>query len=78
MTSIHESKKSEVVQTPLLLFECTLKNGAVERWSTHRASAGGSLYSARVLRHNLFEFRAASAEGVDGVSRVSVTLANAD
>ena len=78
MTTIHEIKKSEVVQTPLLLFECTMPNGVVERWSTHRASMDGHVYEARVLRHNLFEIRAAAAEGVDAASRVSVTLANAD
>ena len=76
--TIHEVKRSEVVQTPLLLFECTLPNGAVERWSTHRVDVDGQVYEARVLRHNLFEIRAASADGIDAVSRVSVTLANAD
>ena len=78
MATIHDVKTSEVVQTPLYLFECTLPSGAVERWSTHRASVDGQVYEARVLRHNLFEIRAASAEGIDATSRVSVTLANAD
>ena len=38
----------------------------------------GHRYHARVLRHNVFDLRSASEEGIDALSRVSVTLANAD
>ena len=78
MRTIHESKRSEVVQTPLYLFECAMANGTTERWSTHRATVDGQVYEARVLRHNLFEVRAGAADGIDAISRVSLTLANAD
>jgi hypothetical protein len=78
MTSIYEIKQREVTDTPVLLFECQLSNGAVERWSTHQIQIGGNTYKARVLRHNLFDIRSMSDDGVDGLSKVSITLANAD
>lgn len=78
MPTIHELKELEVTETPLLLFECEAATGAIERWSTHRVEYGGQVYSARVLRHNLFEIKAGSEDGVDLVSKLSVTLANAD
>jgi len=78
MPTIYELKGMEVTETPLLLFECQLSSGSIERWSTHRVEYGGQVYDARVLRHNLFEIKAGSEDGVDLVSRLSVTLANAD
>ncbi len=78
MTSIYEIKQREVTDTPVLLFECLLSNGSTERWSTHQVEVDGNLYKARVLRHNLFDIRAMSEDGVDGLSKVSITLANAD
>jgi hypothetical protein len=78
MQNIYELKEQAVTETPLLVFECALADGRVERWSTHRASADGAVYEARVLRHDVFEIQAASDQGVDGIPRVSVTLANAD
>ena len=38
----------------------------------------GSVYEARVLQHNVFEIQAASDQGVDGIPRISMVLANAD
>ncbi len=78
MASAHDLKELATVETPLLLFECRLKSGAVERWGTHAVEVGGSQYLARVLRHNLFEMRSGSDDGVDGLAKVSLTLANAD
>src|SRR5512132_3404418 len=78
MQNIFELKEQAVTETPLLVFECALADGRVERWSTHRASADGVVYEPRVLRHDVFEIQAASDQGVDGIPRVSVTLANAD
>lgn len=78
MTSIFELKEQEITETPLLVFECALADGRVERWSTHRVSAGGATYEARVLEHNVFEIQAGSEQGVDGIPRISLTLANAD
>src|SRR5512133_1826302 len=78
MQNIFELKEQAVTETPLLVFECALADGRVERWSTHRVSADGVVYEARVLRHDVFEIQAASDQGVDGIPRVSVALANAD
>ncbi len=78
MKSVHELKTGTVVDTPVLLFECTLLSGTVERWSTHAITSGGNAFSARVLQHNLLEFSSSSNESIDAVSRVSLTLANAD
>src|SRR5512133_386059 len=78
MQNIFELKEQAVTETPLLVFECALPDGRVERWSTHRVSADGEVYEARVLRHDVFEIQAASDQGVDGIPRVSIVLANAD
>lgn len=78
MKSIHEIKRQEVADTPILLFDCELTNGEVVRWSTHRVRIGEYSYQARVLRHNLFEMRAMSDDSVDGIAKISVVLANAD
>jgi hypothetical protein len=78
MQSIFEIKEQEITETPLLVFECALPNGQVERWSTHRVVVGGSGYEARVLQHNVFEIQTSSDQGVDGIPRISIALANAD
>lgn len=78
MTSIQELKELETPGTPLFLFECTLKSGDVQRWSTHKVTVDGQQYLARVLRHNLFELKSSSEAATDAVAKVSITLANAD
>src|SRR5690348_3363796 len=78
MPTILDLKEQEITETPLLVFECALVDGRVERWSTHRVSAGDVTYEARVLRHNVFEMQAGSEQGVDGIPQISVVLANAD
>src|SRR3982751_592254 len=78
MQSIFELKEQAITETPLLVFECALADGRVERWSTHRIVAGGATYEARVQQHTVFEMQAASDQGVDGIPRISVVLANAD
>src|SRR5436853_2187926 len=78
MPSITDVKELETPETPLFLFECTLKSGDVNRWSTHQVTVEGQTYEARVLRHNLFEMKSSYDEATDGISKVSVTLANAD
>jgi len=78
MATINELKERAVTETPLLLFECELVSGAVERWSTHGVEFEGARYEARVLRHNLFEMRSGSDDGIDALARISITLANAD
>ncbi len=76
--SISVLKEQEITETPLLLFECALSSGEVERWSTHGVVFEGAEYEPRVLRHNVLETRSLSDEGIDTVARVSITLANAD
>lgn len=78
MANIHEMKRSETPETPVLLFDCTLTDGRTERWATHAATVGGESYEARVLRHNSFELRAGTEDGVDAAGRFAVTLDNVD
>jgi hypothetical protein len=78
MASIHDAKRAEVCETPILLFECRLSSGSVERWSTHKVVLDGSTYASRVLKHNVFDIRSGSDGGVDASARLVVTLANAD
>src|ERR1041385_1351218 len=76
MPTIDQLKEQETPPTPLFLFDCVLKSGATERWGTHAVNFGGNSYDARLLRHNLFELRASSEDGLDGSAKISVTLAN--
>src|SRR5262245_57983236 len=78
MPTIFEEKELAITETPLLVFDCVLANGTTERWSTHRVTVGGETYEARVLQHNTFEMQTASEQGVDGIPRISILLANAD
>jgi hypothetical protein len=78
VSAIQDLKELETPGTPLFLFECTLKSGDVQRWSTHKVAVDGQLYLARVLKHNLFELKSSSETATDAVARVSITLANAD
>src|SRR5881628_3828231 len=78
MSTIFQHKEQTATETPMLLFDCALSNGQVERWSTHRVAVDGVIYQPKVLRHNLFEMQTASDLGVDGIPKASITLANAD
>src|SRR5437868_15215280 len=78
MSTIFQHKERAATETPILLFDCALSNGNIERWSTHTVVVDGQSYQPRVLRHNLFELQTASDLGVDAIPRVSITLANAD
>src|SRR5450432_2557087 len=78
MQTIFDLRAAEVTDTPLLVFDCVLSNGQTEQWSTHRVTAGGKTYQARVLQHSIFEIQTASDQGVDGIPKISIVLANAD
>lgn len=78
MSGIHEMKRQEEMETPLLLFECTLSDGSTERWSTHRVTADGFSYEPRVLRHGGFEMRLGGEEAVDLGARFTLTVSNVD
>ena len=78
MATINQIKQSPQSDTPLLLFQCVLPSGAIEYWSTHKITFNGQVYSARVLKHNLFELQLSADEAMDGISQLALTLANAD
>ena len=78
MPSPYALKDQTILETPILLFDCTLSSGEVQRWSTHQVTFDGHDYAARVLAHNAFDMRASGDDGIEAVSRVAVTLANAD
>ncbi len=78
MATIIDLKELEAPGTPLLLFDCILTSGDVQHWSTHNVTANGKSYLARVLKHNLFELKSSPEATTDAISKVSVTLANAD
>ncbi len=78
MTPINVLKELEVPGTPLLLFDCTLPTGDAQHWSTHNVTVNGQQYLSRVLKHNLFDLNSSPEAATDGVSIVSITLANAD
>ena len=77
MQTIFDLKEQAVTDTPLLLFDCVLPDGRTEHWSTHTVTVNAMPYAARVLQHNVFELQASSDQGVDGVPRISLVLANA-
>ncbi len=76
--TINELKQQGLSDTPLILFECVMPSGDVERWSTHEVTFSSDLYSARVLQHDLFEMQLSADDAMDGLSQLSLTLANAD
>ncbi len=78
MSTIYSLTEQAITDTPLLLFDCTLANGHTESWCTHGITVNGKAYAARVLEHSAFEMQPASAQGVDGLSQISIVLANAD
>lgn len=78
MQTIENLKNQPFTETPLFLFECKFASGAVEHWSSHAVTVDGQSYRARVLGHNVFEWKLSADEGADTGSKISLTLANAD
>src|ERR1700753_4164331 len=78
MAAINEVKQYPESDTPLLLFRCVLPSGDVECWGTHAIGFNGEFYAARVLKHNLFDLQLSADDAMDGISQLSITLANAD
>ncbi len=78
MGTINAVKQLAEADTPLLFFECVLPSGDTEYWSTHSIEFNGAPYSARVLKHNLFDLQLSADDAMDGISQLSLTLANAD
>src|SRR3954468_10103605 len=78
MPAMNDLKQLAETDTPLLLFQCTFPSGHTEHWSTHSINFNGDLYSARLLKHNLFDLQLSADDAMDGISQVAITLANAD
>src|SRR5690349_20186875 len=78
MATINQVKQLPEADTPLLFFECVLPSGDVQYWSTHAIQFNGRNYAARVLKHNLFDLQLSADDAMDGISQMSITLANAD
>lgn len=78
MQSPFVAKEAAQADTPVFLFDCTLADGSVQRWSSQSIQISGQAYDARVLKHNLFEAQVASDTQIGGSPRLSFELANAD
>ncbi len=78
MGTINAVKQLAEADTPLLFFQCVMPSGNTEYWCTHSISFNGQLHSARVLRHNLFDLQLSADDAMDGITQLSITLANAD
>jgi hypothetical protein len=78
MSTINQIKQLAEADTPLLFFQCVLPSGPTQYWSTHTIPFAGNTYSAIVLKHNLFDLQLAADDAMDGITRLSLTLANAD
>src|SRR3954469_3289355 len=78
MPTINELKQQGLSDTPLVLFDCLMPTGDVERWSTHEVTLSKDRYSPRVLRHDLFDIQLSAEDAMDGIAQLSLTLANAD
>ena len=78
MGTINEVKQLAEADTPLLFFQCVLPSRDTEYWSTHTIVFNGNQYYARVLKHDLFDLQLSADDAMDGISQLSITLANAD
>ncbi len=78
MSTINLVKQQGQSDSPILLFDCVLPSGDVQNWCTHAVTFNGTRYSARILKHNLFDLQLSSDDAMDGISNVSITLGNAD
>ena len=76
--TINTAKQSAESDSPLLLFECVLPNGDIQRFSSHAIDFDGNHFSARLIKHNLFDFQLSSDDAMDSIAQLSLTLANAD
>jgi len=78
MLTIHEMKEREILETPVLLFDCELRNGQHQYWATHEVTFEGQVYRARLIDHSGFDIKAYSDDGIDTSAKLSIVLANAD
>jgi hypothetical protein len=78
MVPVHQHKYAEELLTPVLLFDCTLADGQVERWSTHNATWQDVTYSPRVVDNSEFSIGLLADDGADWGNRITVELVNTD
>lgn len=78
MGTINAIKQLPEADTPLLFFNCVLPSGDLEFWCTHNIQFNGDSYEARVLKYDLFDLQLSADDAMDGISQLSLTLANAD
>ena len=78
MTDLNVFKEQQILDTPLLLFDCVFSGNRIEHWSTHAVTVNGNSYAARVLKQNIFEMQFGSNLGVDTIPQISLELGNAD
>ncbi len=78
MVPTHQHKYVEELLTPVLLFDCTLTDGSVERWSTHSAIWQETAYIPRVITNTEFNVGLLADDGADWGNRMSVELVNTD
>src|SRR5579884_2109891 len=78
MAIINTVKQLPETDTPLLFFQCVMPSGDTEYWCTHAINFNGSAYTARILKHNLFDLQLSADDAMDGITQLSITLANAD
>ena len=78
MQSPFTAKEVLTADTPVFLFDCTMADGSLQRWSSQTIQISGIQYEGRVLKHNLFEAQVASDTQIGGSPKLSFELANAD
>jgi len=78
MQSPFTAKELPTADTPVFLFDCSLADGTMQRWSSQTIRISGDRYEGRVLKHNLFEAQVASDTQIGGSPKLSFELANAD
>ncbi|HEX4231181.1 MAG TPA: phage tail protein [Bryobacteraceae bacterium] len=78
MSTINQVKQLAEADTPLLFFQCAMPSGDMQHWSTHAVPFNGNSYAALVLKHNLFSLQLSGGDAMDGISQLSLTLANAN
>ncbi len=77
-TSPFTAKEILTADTPVFLFDCTMADASVQKWSSQTITISGHQYQGRVLKHNLFEAQVASDTQIGGSPKLSFELANAD
>ncbi len=78
MTNIEVMKERRETCTPVLLFDCQLADGTVERWATNEVKLDEHTYEARVVAHGAFALRVVGDATLDGPGRVSLVVSNVD